>query len=117
MDIDDGIQAVVVTGQQKFSFDPINELPEFGNRRFQLRFDRFSLACKIDERLRIPHLVRNLAVQGESFLEPCSLLKGFAGAILIRPEAGITDQGLEFIELALAGICVKGTSGRLPRAS
>jgi hypothetical protein len=41
------------------------------------------------------------------------LLKGFAGAVLIGPEARIADQGLQIIKLALAGAGVKETSGRL----
>ena len=54
---------------------------------------------------------------GESFFESCALLESLAGAILIRPEAGITDESLQFIELTLAGTCVKETSGRLPLGS
>ena len=54
-----------------------------------------------------------LTVERESFFEASALLKGLAGASLIGPETGVGNQGLQFIELTLAGTGVKETSGRL----
>jgi len=54
-----------------------------------------------------------LSVEGESFFQSCALLKSFAGALLVGPEAGVTDYGLQIIKLTLASAGVKETSGRL----
>jgi hypothetical protein len=53
-----------------------------------------------------------LAIEFESFFEAGSLLKDFAGAILIGPEVGLSDLFLDVIELLLFGAGVKETSGR-----
>jgi hypothetical protein len=58
-------------------------------------------------------LTGDLAVKSQCFLEPGALLESFAGTVLIGPESRIADQCLELVEFALAGIRVKGTSGRL----
>ena len=44
----------------------------------------------------------DLAIEGEAFFESRALLESLAGTFLIRPETGIADQGLQFIEFALA---------------
>jgi hypothetical protein len=55
----------------------------------------------------------DLAVKSQCFLKPRALLESFAGTVLVGPETGIADQCLQLVEFALAGIGVKGTSGRL----
>jgi len=54
-----------------------------------------------------------LSIEGESFFQSCALLKSLAGALLVGPEAGVTDYGLQIIKLTLASASVKETSGRL----
>jgi len=54
----------------------------------------------------------NLFIQIEFFFKTRALLESLAGSVLIGPEGGIADQGLQFVELALLPVRVKGTSAR-----
>jgi hypothetical protein len=53
-----------------------------------------------------------LPIDFKAFFEAGTLLKDFAGAILIGPEVGFRNLLLQLIELVSLGAGVKETSGR-----
>jgi hypothetical protein len=117
MDCHDRIESIVFCREQKLSLDLLDKSPEFGDGGLEFSFYRLSLARKVDKSLSVFHLVGNLPVESKSFLETGAFLKGFTGTVLVGPKTGVSDQGLQFIKLALAGTGVKGTSGRLRPAT
>jgi hypothetical protein len=54
----------------------------------------------------------DLPIEFETLVKAGSLLKNFAGAILIGPEVGIGDLFLQLVNLALLVFSVKETSAR-----
>jgi hypothetical protein len=75
---------------------------------------RLAFPCKLRERLQIIYTLGYLTIEFQAFFKAGSLLKDFAGAILIDPKIGFRNLLLQFIELALPGAGVKETSA-LPR--
>jgi len=78
----------------------------------QLVEDRLAFAGKLDERPDVIQLPRYLTIEIETFFEAGTLLKDFAGTLLIGPEIGIRDLLLQLIEVLLFRAGVKETSGR-----
>jgi hypothetical protein len=56
--------------------------------------------------------LRYLTVEFEVFFQAGTLLKDFAGAILIGPKVRVRNMLLQFIKLALLSAAVKETSVR-----
>ena len=112
MNIDNGIQAVVFTGQQHFRLDAIDKTLGLRQLRRQVVDHGFTFAGQVNQSLRIVHLTGYLAIELEAFFEAGALLIDFAGAFLVGPEVGFGNQLLQFVKLALFGAAVKETSGR-----
>jgi hypothetical protein len=94
MNVHDGIQTIVLPGEQKLRFDFFDESLEIGQRGLQFVLYRLTFAGQVYQRLSIVHLAGDLPVERESLFETRALLKGFAGAVLIGPEAWVADYGL-----------------------
>jgi hypothetical protein len=112
MNVDDGIQPVVFTGQQNFRFDAIHECLEVFQLRREVVEHGLAFARKLHQGLDIIQLACYLTIEFDAFLEAGPLLIDFAGTFLIGPEIGFVDLLLQFIELALLSFSVKETSAR-----
>ena len=112
MNVDDRVEAVVLTREQNFRFEMINERLGIFYLRGELVEHRFTFTRKLHERLHVVQALRYLTIEIEAFFETGALLKDLAGAILVGPEAWICNLLLQVIELALFGAGVKETSGR-----
>ena len=102
MDIHDSVKLIVLSRKQELCLHLLDKSSQFGDSGLKLFSDRLSLARQFNQSLCIVHLVRDLPVESEGFFESSALLESLAGAVLVRPEAGVADQGLQFVELALA---------------
>jgi hypothetical protein len=110
MDVDDGVEPVVFSGEQRPGFGALNERLDVFQSRSEILFDGLSFASEFHESLHIFDLPGDLAVQFEGFFEARALLQCLAGPFLIGPEVWFADYFLEFFELAFLGACVKETS-------
>jgi hypothetical protein len=110
MDVDDGIQAIVVTREQHFRLGALEELFEFLEKIGEFVADRFALAGQFGQGFGVVNLTFDLTIEFDGFLEAGSLLLDLAGTLLIRPEIRLCDDLLNIIELPLLSGLVKGTS-------
>ena len=74
MDIDDGVEPVILAGQKELCLDPFDECPEFGDCGFELFLDGLAFTGKVYEGLGILNLTGDLPVESESFFESGALL-------------------------------------------
>src|SRR5262249_45295377 len=74
MDIDDGVQAVLLTGKQNLRFDSIDERFSILQLSPEVVEYRFPLAGKLHERLHIVQSLGYLAIDGQTFFKAGTLL-------------------------------------------
>jgi hypothetical protein len=110
VNIDDGVQTIVVTGEKHFRLGALEKFFEFFEKRGEFVADRFALASEFGQGFDVVNLTFDLAIEFDGFLEAGPLLLDLAGALLIGPETRLCDDLLNIIELPLFSGLVKGTS-------
>src|SRR5262249_13020208 len=86
VDIDNGVQLIVFTGQQDLGFHTIDKTFSLIQVRRQIVNNGLTFARELDQGLHVVNLAYYLAIKFKAFFEAGALLENFAGAFLIRPE-------------------------------
>jgi hypothetical protein len=116
VNIDNGIELIVLAGEEYLDLDTVYESFELFQIRREFVADGFPLAGELHEGLKIIELAGYLVAEFERICQAGTLPENLAGAFLVRVEAGLGDLLLKFVVLTLFGLNVKETSA-LPRCA
>ncbi len=114
MDFDDRVGAVVIAGQQGFELDFLGTPHEPLDGIAQVRSDVLPFPGQVEEGLRVVEKLAEPLGRLDRLRKPRTSLLDRFGFVRVAPDVGVGQASFQFVELALLGLDIKGTSAATP---